>query len=159
MERKGRAGAYAESLRVLISPFESRAASPTRAEFGHRLLEAVAQREIERKSERITKKRRNRSRNKPARCWRNHQESVTGSTVGLFGTDGGHFRRAPGRVAPYTVATTCCGKAVTPYRVWVMEIMLQQTQVSAVVPFLSASWNVFRRFPNWPAHRSMTCCT
>ena len=38
-------------------------------------------------------------------------------------------------------------QAVTPYRVWVSEIMLQQTQVSAVVPFFE---RFMERFPTLP---------
>ena len=45
-------------------------------------------------------------------------------------------RELPWRVAP--------GEDVDPYRVWVSEIMLQQTQVNTVIPFYNA-W--IRKFP------------
>ena len=34
---------------------------------------------------------------------------------------------------------------ITPYRVWVSEIMLQQTQVETVIPYFE---RFMRRFPN-----------
>jgi A/G-specific adenine glycosylase len=45
------------------------------------------------------------------------------------------------------------GKGRTPYRVWVSEIMLQQTQVSAVVPYFNR-W--MEKFPTCLALRAPT---
>jgi A/G-specific adenine glycosylase len=36
-------------------------------------------------------------------------------------------------------------KKITPYRIWVSEIMLQQTQVDRVVPFFN---NWMKKFPS-----------
>ncbi len=51
-------------------------------------------------------------------------------------------RRLPWRVSP---AQTRCGRRPNPYRVWLSEIMLQQTTVATVCPY-------FRNFlDRWPA--------
>jgi A/G-specific adenine glycosylase len=47
---------------------------------------------------------------------------------------------------------------VTPYRVWISEVMLQQTQVVTVIPYFNKSSRLFPRFFrrlngftwNWP---------
>ena len=41
-----------------------------------------------------------------------------------------------------------------PYRVWLSEIMLQQTQVATVIPYYGASSSASRRWPIWPPRRS-----
>lgn len=58
----------------------------------------------------------------------------------LFWYDG-HARKLPWRVPP---ADGIAGKAADPYRIWLSEIMLQQTTVEAVKPY-------FKRFTEtWP---------
>ncbi len=53
-----------------------------------------------------------------------------------------HHRDLPWRVAPSALAK---GSEPDPYRVWLSEIMLQQTTVEAVKPY-------FRKFlEKWPA--------
>ena len=37
----------------------------------------------------------------------------------------------------------------TPYRVWVSEIMLQQTRAAAVLGILPSSWTLFPRYRIW----------
>ena len=52
-----------------------------------------------------------------------------------------HHRDLPWRVPPADLAQ---GRAARPYRVWLSEIMLQQTTVEAVKPY-------FRKFvEKWP---------
>jgi A/G-specific adenine glycosylase len=36
-------------------------------------------------------------------------------------------------------------KKVTPYRIWISEVMLQQTQVKTAIPYFK---NFIRKFPN-----------
>ena len=60
-----------------------------------------------------------------------------------------HRRRLPWRAGP--------GERPAPYRVWLSEIMLQQTTVKAVGPYYAkflARWPSVRRSPQ---PRSMTC--
>ncbi len=47
----------------------------------------------------------------------------------------------------------------TPYRVWVSEIMLQQTQVATVIPYFERFMARFPESARWPRRRSMRCCT
>ena len=60
-----------------------------------------------------------------------------------------HARRLPWRVAPRRehadgVARALPGEPIDPYRVWLSEIMLQQTRVAAVIPY-------FEKFvARWP---------
>jgi len=57
-----------------------------------------------------------------------------------------HHRELPWRVAP---ATASRGERPDPYRVWLSEIMLQQTTVEAVKPY-------FRAFvERWPDVRAL----
>ena len=60
-----------------------------------------------------------------------------------------HRRALPWRALP--------GEAADPYRVWLSEIMLQQTTVAAVVPYFD---RFLRRFPTWRRWRPRlrTCC-
>ena len=44
-----------------------------------------------------------------------------------------------------------------PYRIWLSEIMLQQTQVAAVLPYYRASSTRFPTSPRLRARRSTTC--
>lgn len=44
-------------------------------------------------------------------------------------------------------SATCPGKAPLPPRIWLSEIMLQQTQVSTVIPYYAASSTVFPDIP------------
>ncbi|MDP3547580.1 MAG: A/G-specific adenine glycosylase, partial [Phreatobacter sp.] len=52
-----------------------------------------------------------------------------------------HRRRLPWRALP--------GEAVDPYRVWLSEIMLQQTTVKAVAPYFAAFLD------RWPTVRAL----
>jgi A/G-specific adenine glycosylase len=54
-----------------------------------------------------------------------------------------HARTLPWRVGPHA-----SGQDTDPYKVWVSEIMLQQTQVDTVIPYF-LRW--MERFPNLPA--------
>ena len=45
-----------------------------------------------------------------------------------------------------------------PYRVWVSEIMLQQTVVAAVVPYFERFLARFPTVTRWPTHPKRTCC-
>ncbi|STW46705.1 adenine DNA glycosylase [Klebsiella pneumoniae] len=48
--------------------------------------------------------------------------------------------------------------AKTPYKVWLSEVMLQQTQVTTVIPYFE---RFMARFPRWwisPTRRWMKCC-
>ena len=45
-----------------------------------------------------------------------------------------------------------------PYRIWLSEIMLQQTQVAAVVPYMSGSCSDTPAWPRWP-RRPRTMCS
>ena len=42
-------------------------------------------------------------------------------------------------------ATTCRGNTRDPYRIWLSEIMLQQTQVSTVIPYYT---RFLERYPD-----------
>ena len=69
--------------------------------------------------------------------------STAGSSVAgdLLGWYGGHRRQLPWRADP--------GETADPYRVWLSEIMLQQTTVAAVKPY-------FARFvARWPDVRAL----
>lgn len=57
-----------------------------------------------------------------------HWENLTALTAPLL-----TWYDLNGRTLPWR-------SVVTPYRTWVSEIMLQQTRVSAVIPYLSALW-------------------
>ena len=60
-------------------------------------------------------------------------------------------------VRPSRGAGTCPGNADrTPYRVWVSEIMLQQTQVATVIPYFEA---FMTRFPDVRVTGRRTCST
>ncbi len=48
--------------------------------------------------------------------------------------------------------------AKTPYKVWLSEVMLQQTQVTTVIPILNALWRVSPRWWISPTRRWMKCC-
>ena len=45
----------------------------------------------------------------------------------------------------------------TPYRVWVSEIMLQQTRVEAVRPYYERFLEAFPRWRPWPALPRTDC--
>src|SRR3546814_8734530 len=45
----------------------------------------------------------------------------------------------------------------SPYRVWLSEIMLQQTQVRVVVPYFERFVAALPEYPRWPPRRSTTC--
>lgn len=45
----------------------------------------------------------------------------------------------------------------TPYRVWVSEIMLQQTRVEAVKPYFAVLWKHCRQFRIWQSVRKNGC--
>ena len=47
----------------------------------------------------------------------------------------------------------------TAYRVWVSEIMLQQTQVSTVIPYYLRFMRRFADVTRWRQRPSMRCCT
>jgi hypothetical protein len=47
----------------------------------------------------------------------------------------------------------------TPYRVWVSEIMLQQTQVATVIPYYERFMARFPDIGRWPTLIWMRCCS
>jgi A/G-specific adenine glycosylase len=63
----------------------------------------------------------------------------------LLGWYDRHRRRLPWRALP--------GEAVDPYRVWLSEIMLQQTTVKAVAPYYA------RFLKSWPTLRKLAAAT
>lgn len=46
----------------------------------------------------------------------------------------------------------------TPYKVWLSEVMLQQTQVATVIPYFERFMARFPRSPIWPPRRWMKFC-
>ena len=44
-----------------------------------------------------------------------------------------------------------------PYRVWLSEIMLQQTQVSTVLDYFPRFWSAFRMWRLWLLRRKTMC--
>lgn len=50
-------------------------------------------------------------------------------------------------------------QGITPYRVWVSEIMLQQTQVSTVLNYFDRFMASCQRSKPWPPRRKTRCCT
>ena len=45
-----------------------------------------------------------------------------------------------------------------PYRIWVSEVMLQQTQVATVLRFYERSYGCFPRSMTWLPRTNRTCC-
>ncbi len=64
-----------------------------------------------------------------------------------------HARRLPWRVSPEDRAA---GVLPDPYRVWLSEIMLQQTTVAAVKSYYEAFLAVGRGFRIWRRRRATT---
>jgi A/G-specific adenine glycosylase len=88
---------------------------------------------------RVAGKKSKRQRGKPARA-RSCPHSAT-----LLAWYDCHRRKLPWRVAP--------GEAADPYRVWLSEIMLQQTTVKAVAPYFAkflARWHDVRKLAAAP---------
>src|SRR5271166_757894 len=77
-----------------------------------------------------------RKKDKPAAARRKHDGGEAPAAAGLLAWYDRHRRRLPWRALP--------GEAADPYRVWLSEIMLQQTTVAAVIPYYEA---FVSRFP------------
>src|SRR5271166_5295719 len=78
-----------------------------------------------------------RKKDKPAAARRKHDGGEAPAAAGLLAWYDRHRRRLPWRALP--------GEPADPYRVWLSEIMLQQTTVTAVAPYFA---RFIARWPN-----------
>ncbi len=59
--------------------------------------------------------------------------------------------RAHRRELPWRASSPAGDAGRDPYRIWIAEIMLQQTRIAAVLPYYERSLRAFPTSPRWPA--------